>query len=371
MNATEIKHKRAEKLTKFFHLVPLHKKKAVMTNWPDNCSNDPEVVATWKTKYKPATGSINYGVVCGEKSQVWVLDIDDKGDKKGTESLHKAFGDMPETVTVDTPSGGKHYYFNLPSDFEVTNGTDILGVDSGVDVRGTHGYVATFPSDGYSVPSIPEGGGLDTFADAPEALLEHMKKRKADKKTSKTGPVEVPEEDLREAVMSLDIDHKDFNSRDGWHEIMRATHSASGGEDWGRSLFEEWSVKSTKHDESAQLSAIEAGWGSYGPGEQTVATIYYYMKEHGVIASSPPVEETLAIGTVRPFDSVVCRGNKGRLKPTLYTMSELFRCEDVDADTVSGITNLFVKNELTQKICFFRSPPWGSKAKAGTPISDT
>lgn len=61
----------------------------------------------------------NKGVVCGRPNRLLVVDCDVKGVKNGIEQftkLMREFGyeNVPETLTVSTPSGGIHYYFYLP-----------------------------------------------------------------------------------------------------------------------------------------------------------------------------------------------------------------------------------------------------------------
>lgn len=85
----------------------------------------------WNPKYS------NVGVVTGAVSGVVVLDVD---GPDGTASL--AGRELPVTPTVETGSGGRHYYFAHPGG-QVPNK---VRVAPGLDVRGDGGYVVAPPS---------------------------------------------------------------------------------------------------------------------------------------------------------------------------------------------------------------------------------
>ncbi len=95
------------------------------------------------------------GIPTGEK--FWVLDIDD------LEAIGGLDGELPETWTVKTPSGGLHLYFQNAEG--ITNSPGSL--PEGLDVRGVGtGYVLVPPSPGYTVVD------RSPVAEAPEWLLE-------------------------------------------------------------------------------------------------------------------------------------------------------------------------------------------------------
>lgn len=110
-----------------------------------DASSDPAIVGRmpWQIDGEPC----NIGVATGKG--LVVLDVDCKGDKNGWVSL-AAVGITPEslaslnTYTVTTPTGGRHFWFY--SDDAVSTGTDVLGLGSGVDVRGEGGFIVVPPS---------------------------------------------------------------------------------------------------------------------------------------------------------------------------------------------------------------------------------
>jgi len=87
----------------------------------------------------------NIGIATGAPSGFWVLDIDP--EKGGLESWQriKAGRPMPETYAVRTGSGGWHFYFEMPTGFEVTNSPAAFK-GTGIDIRGTGGQVVAPPS---------------------------------------------------------------------------------------------------------------------------------------------------------------------------------------------------------------------------------
>ena len=86
----------------------------------------------------------NIGIVTGRASGIWVLDVDPlHGGDKALAALVAAYGALPETYTVRTGSGGRHYYWAMP-DFDFTTSRGQLPV--GLDVRGNAGQVVAPPS---------------------------------------------------------------------------------------------------------------------------------------------------------------------------------------------------------------------------------
>ena len=89
----------------------------------------------------PVTGwpqPYNIGIAAG--GDLVVIDIDNKNDKTGSNSLRllEAFKEpLPPTRTVRTPSGGEHRYFKS----DIAIGNSASRVADGVDVRGEGGYV--------------------------------------------------------------------------------------------------------------------------------------------------------------------------------------------------------------------------------------
>jgi bifunctional DNA primase/polymerase-like protein len=80
----------------------------------------------------------NIGILAGHHG-LFVIDVDPRHG--GNDSLAK-LPLLPETATVTTPSGGRHYYFRSP----VVYGNGVSKIAQGIDHRGRGGYVVAPPS---------------------------------------------------------------------------------------------------------------------------------------------------------------------------------------------------------------------------------
>ncbi|WP_309032592.1 bifunctional DNA primase/polymerase [Streptomyces alfalfae] len=84
----------------------------------------------------------NHGVDCG-RSGVTVVDLDEREDGSGIDAFNdlakKCGATIPDTLTVRTPTGGRHLYFAAPKDTVIGNSAGRLAHH--VDVRGQGGYV--------------------------------------------------------------------------------------------------------------------------------------------------------------------------------------------------------------------------------------
>ncbi|MEU8849035.1 bifunctional DNA primase/polymerase [Streptomyces sp. NPDC048564] len=123
---------------------PPGSKHPTMKGWPDIATTDAGIIWRWWTEHPNA----NVCVVTGPESGIFVLDVDDKPGKVGSATLadlERRYGNLPDTYTVGTGSGGVHHYFSYEGvDFELKNSAGKLGPD--LDVRGTGGQVVAPPS---------------------------------------------------------------------------------------------------------------------------------------------------------------------------------------------------------------------------------
>ncbi|MFO0389468.1 MAG: DUF3987 domain-containing protein [Alphaproteobacteria bacterium] len=93
-------------------------------------------------------GDSNVGIVTGDISGIFVLDIDGRQGAETLGKLEAEHGALPQTVTACTGNGW-HWYFRLPEGYEIRNlsGQSAEGAElPGVDVRGNGGYVVAPPS---------------------------------------------------------------------------------------------------------------------------------------------------------------------------------------------------------------------------------
>ncbi|WP_254708853.1 bifunctional DNA primase/polymerase, partial [Streptomyces lunaelactis] len=94
--------------------------------------------------FAAAPWATGYGIACGRPPHHLIgIDLDTKSSTDSVASLqhlalHHLFT-IPETVTVLTPSGGRHLWLTGPPDVVVPNSASRLA--AGIDVRGAGGYL--------------------------------------------------------------------------------------------------------------------------------------------------------------------------------------------------------------------------------------
>ena len=117
-----------------FPLLPKCKTPATRNGFLD-ASTDKNVIQEWANRFPNA----NVGIVTGDKSGFFVLDVDLKsGGKESLQKLVDKYGPLPPTPTVETGSGGLHLYYRNPPGLALRNRT---GFEPGLDIRANGGYV--------------------------------------------------------------------------------------------------------------------------------------------------------------------------------------------------------------------------------------
>jgi hypothetical protein len=109
----------------------------------------------------------NLGIATGSVSGVWVLDCDD-GSQATLLDWDRDHGGLPDTPTVRTGGGGRHYVFSQPPGISIPSRVKFA---QGCDTRGDGGYVVAPPSiheSGRAYEWLVEG---DPVA-APQWLLD-------------------------------------------------------------------------------------------------------------------------------------------------------------------------------------------------------
>lgn len=216
----------------------------------------PTAIGAWWAKWPAA----NCGIVTGAESGIIVLDVDTRdGGGESLGELMDSYGQLPETLEVQTGSGGLHLFFNHPGR-RIPNSTSKVG--KGIDVRGDGGYVVAPPSlhaSGQRYAWRDEAGINSPIADAPDWLLHLMA----------PPPVERPPE-RRQANPS------DTATRFLGHYLAKATYG--------------------KRNETGHLLAIQLRDNGVSAGEaERVMRDYAQRCPRG----DKPYTETEAVATVR------------------------------------------------------------------------
>jgi hypothetical protein len=127
-------------------------------DWTQGATTDEATIRAWWTGRDYNIATLTDGRI--------VVDVDTKKGKPGLTSLVSLDMDLDEldTLTVHTPSGGKHLYYDGPNRSLSTG-----RLPPGLDIRSYHGYVVAPGS--YLDPALPENEGVGGFytveVDAP------------------------------------------------------------------------------------------------------------------------------------------------------------------------------------------------------------
>ena len=96
-----------------FPLAPASKEPLAGSHGFKDATRDVEQIRRWWTE----TPDANIGVATGSASGFFVVDIDPRnGGDETLRDLEAEHGPLPPTVTVKTPGGGAHYYFQMPEE---------------------------------------------------------------------------------------------------------------------------------------------------------------------------------------------------------------------------------------------------------------
>jgi hypothetical protein len=146
-------------------------KKPKIKEWQHAATQDEAVIRGWFA-VSGDRPPLNIGVSTGKFDQgrsLLVVDVDVKNGKDGNRALLQLElegHDLPDTLTAETASGGRHLFFSVET--AVRQGADVLG--TGLDVRSRGGYVLGV---GSSIDGKPYRWLLDTVIQpAPAWLIE-------------------------------------------------------------------------------------------------------------------------------------------------------------------------------------------------------
>jgi hypothetical protein len=127
-----------------------------------DATSDPRKIHLWWKRWPNA----NIAVPTGGRSGVLVLDVDHPA---GLDALEAEHGQLPETRTHSSGSGGMHLIFTYPEGSEIRNSAGKLG--EGLDVRGEGGYIIVPPSRTTRPYEVLDALPL---ADTPPWLIETL-----------------------------------------------------------------------------------------------------------------------------------------------------------------------------------------------------
>ena len=135
--------------------------KAPLVLWRSSATAQRASVQRWWQQWPDAMPGIDLGA-----SGFLVVDADGAAGIAAFEAICEPHGGVPECPMVDTPSGGRHYWFKLPKGLALGNGRGALPpkASCAIDIRGVGGFViapGALRDDG--LYSIPDGDPLDVL----------------------------------------------------------------------------------------------------------------------------------------------------------------------------------------------------------------
>lgn len=231
-------------------------------------TNPERIKAMWARAKHP----LNVAIATGEKSGIWVLDIDGADGEVSLEDLAVRNGTLlPMTLEARTGSG-RHLIFRHPGK-KVMSRASKLGHK--LDVRGDGGYIVAPPSIhrtgvyySWEVETTPVA--------APDWLVERVtapildRVPMADLPHPSNRETEWSTQEVREMLACLDPDM----AYDDWCQIGMALHS--GGYAW--SLWDEWSQRGEKY----QRGDCARRWNGFdSTGAVTMGTLVDAAKRNG------------------------------------------------------------------------------------------
>ena len=150
----------------------------------------------------------NVGILTGQESGLFVLDVDGEDGKASLQVLTAAHGSLPKTLCAMTGRAGSdgkrkgcHFYFRAPVGVVIRNSAGNLG--KGLDVRGEGGYVVAPPSLHMSGMLYEWLAPEQPIAEAPPWMLERLAQTKSVTETPGTNGEPIAEGGRNAALASL------------------------------------------------------------------------------------------------------------------------------------------------------------------------
>lgn len=236
-------------------------KKPYSSNWQHTPDWSDDQIEVMEESGQFDTG---FGVLCDG----WmIIDIDPRngGDINAVNHWRDKSG-----FVVKTGGGGWHIYFKSPGGAFVQH----LDQFKGIDFK-TSGYVVGAGSMHASGSSYEvESGHPCDVTDAPDDLVNLLKKPDRYRAQTSSGMMDVSYQDLADMVDHIKNDDVDYEV---WIRIGMAIHHTLSGD--GFEIWDNWSKKSDKYDSTFMLTK----WHSFGKSSLSVGlgTLIHYAELGG------------------------------------------------------------------------------------------
>lgn len=211
-----------------------------------------------------------------------VIDVDTKDGDGMAElvGLENRLGKLPDTMTVATPSGGKHFYFSYPPELDIRSSAKQLSPN--IDVRANGGYVVVPPSK-TEANADPKGKTctgayvLDARlprADLPSEWLEELQPKRDHKPHNPPPRYAEPSHGQRLTEIKHALTYIDATPHDQWIRVGMGLHSL--GND-GLALWDAWSSKAPNYD----AKEIPIRWKSFAGKNVNPETVFFLATANG------------------------------------------------------------------------------------------
>ncbi len=226
-----------------------------------DATTDPATIRRWWAAWPDA----NIGIACGASGLV-VVDVDAKNGAPGLDTwqgLLPQIGGQIDTPTVQTPTGGLHFYYAAPPGVDLSQGNGKLG--PGVDVKGNGGYVVAPPSihpDTGTAYQWFDGYSLDDreILPLPAYFVRVLQRKQAPTSTRlENRDVFALARDIVEAGKALQrLAPWRCEEYGAWVDVGMALSELGAA---GFELWDKWSQRSAKYDPEV----CAAKWATFTP----------------------------------------------------------------------------------------------------------
>lgn len=271
------------------------KQKATKTprlKWSES-ENQVEFTPKQLDEFQPKTG-LGYGVVCGAKSGLIVIDFD-AGDIPMLDQFQSVPGLDRNTLIVRTQSGGYHFYYWSDDAGKIKNKTSLA---PNVDVRAQGGYVVG-PGSACAVATgrlsyevmhgawttiAPLSARLYAFLDERD-FIKQPPKPMTQAELDKIKLLGDQELDIDEVVDALSFIHKPPHDYDFFFEILCAMKSAN--------LWTEFLMWMRVQPGFETDVALRKRWDQINPATNqfTLGTVFHHAKSNGWKRKPKPEEQ--------------------------------------------------------------------------------
>lgn len=277
-----------ELIGKGYYLIPVRRssdpkkdKAALLSNWPDLASRDPEQIAVWEKQFP----GCNWGIVC-KNCIVFDLDRIVNGRTLTEAELLRNWCDLTEDYMLQYPivvtgNGGRHYYFRRP-DEKIKAQTkfayykDGRKIETNIDIKVGNGYVvAPGCVNGKGGEYVCEDGlwAVDELPELPKEIIDILPKQtgEAPKPAVRTTAAGDIERKLYLCRLYAEKFDPAISGSRGHDQALRVSNAIFWGFDipkeygwpifteWNAKLVDPWSEKELEHKYSETMNKPPTG----------------------------------------------------------------------------------------------------------------